>query len=185
MELETPPKFTSIFRMCLTLSFVSAFTIFFMGHADSTINERNKSNADFLLAADDLQVNFEKSLTMYTESTQASIDYLSGLRPQDETGYIQFISTVENLAQTQGISLTLQTLDGDDLAKDETGSRYIDYKVQFYGREETLRTFLEEVEALPYYTRVMDIHFQSFETFDPSQDADTPNVVLTLRLYVK
>ncbi len=185
MEVPIPLKFESIFRICLVLTFVSAFAIFFIGHADSELRGEAKVIEKFLEAAADLQPNFEKSLTMYTENTQETMDYLELLRPEDENGYIQFISTVENLGQTQGVNLSLQILDGDIVVKDETGSHYIDYKVQFYGREDQVLSFLSEMEALPYFTRVMDIHFQSFEFIEAGKVSDVPNVTLTLRLYVK
>jgi hypothetical protein len=185
MELQTPSKFKAIFRVCSLLIFLGVFSIFFVGYADYQLHEENKIVEAFLLGAGDLQPNFEKSLTMYTENTQASMDYLSMHRPEDETGYIQFISTLEILGQSQGINLTLQILDGDVVTKDETGSHYIDYKVQFYARQDQVTAFLEAVEELAYFTRVMGLHYQSFEYFDLGKDSDTPNVILTLRLYVK
>lgn len=185
MELQIPPKFESVFRVSCILMLMSTFTIFFMGYANSQLHEENKGIEAFLLGADNLQVNFEKSLSMYTESTQGSIDYLASLRPDNENGYIQFISMVESLGQNLGISLRLKTLDGDDLGKDETGSRYIDYQIDFYGREDQVRQVLSGLESLNYFTRVMDIHYETFEFFDAHRNADTPNVTIILRLYVK
>jgi len=185
MELQIPSKFESIFRVCALLIFLGVFSIFFMGYANYQLHEENKIIEDFLFGADDLQPNFEKSLTMYTENTQASMDYLSMLRPEDENGYIQFISTLEILGQSQGVDLSLQILDGDVVVKDETASHYIDYKIQFYARQDQVAVFLEAVEGLPYFTRVMELHYDSFEYFDSASDTDIPNAVLTLRLYVK
>lgn len=185
MEIPIPPKFESIFRVCFVLIFVGGFSAFLIGHAIEGLHDENVLVQEFVASADNLQINFEKSLSMYTENTQASMDYLNQLRPADENAYIQFISAVENLGLTQALPLTLQTIDEGGVITDDTGSHYIDYKIQFYGRDEQVPLFLTALEQLPYFTRVMDIHYQSFEFFSSSKDADTPNIVLTVRLYVK
>ncbi len=185
MEAPIPPKFESIFRVSSVLVFLGCFSIFLIGYSVATLHAENVMSQNFVDSASNLQVNFEKSLSIYTENTQESMDYLDQLRPEDENGYIEFISRVESLGQEQGLQLVLQTLDGEILKPDDTGSHYIDYKIQFYGREAQIPTFLTALEELPYFTRVMDIHYMSFELYDATQNSDTPNVVITVRLYVK
>lgn len=177
-------KITTVFKISFLLILISTLVLLILGNSLRVINKHNKEIDYFLQSAKNVQPNFERSLLIYTENTKTDIDYVHTLRPEDETDYIDFISTLENIGQDLSLSVNLQTLDNPK-ALDNTGSNYIDYKITFYCTRDQLSHFLREVEKTSYYTRVIDMSYRTYEVPGSNEVLDSPNTSITLRLYVK
>lgn len=184
MEPKLNPKKHEWFKISFVLIFVSSFIMIAIGFALQRVHEENLVLQAFLDDAQNIQVDFENSLSMYTESIQGNLDYLTSLRPENESGYIEFITRVEDLAQDYGLTLDVQTLDRSD-KPDSTGSNYVDYILNFYSSADQLWSFVKSLEGLPYFVRVVDLDFVSLGGANSEEDFSLPNVSLTLRLYVK
>lgn len=155
-----------------------------IGYALQSVHRENVVLQAFLDDAQNIQVDFENSLSVYTESIQTSLDYLSSLRPQNESGYITFITQVEDIAQDYDLQLNIQTSD-KALKPDSTGSFYVDYQLSFNSNADQLWSFVKNLEELPYFVRVVELDFSSLERATLESDYSIPNVSLTIRLYVK
>lgn len=184
MESKVNSKTHDWFKLSFVLIFISSFIMLAIGYALEKVHEENLVLKAFLDDAQNIQVDFENSLSMYTESIQSNLNYLSSLRPQNESGYIEFITRVEDIALSYGLSLEVQTLDKSKVV-DSTGSNYVDYHLSFYSNADQLWSFTKSLEALPYFVRVSDLDFVSLEKATSKNDFSVPNVTLTLRLYVK
>lgn len=155
-----------------------------IGFALQNVHADNMVLQVFLDDAQNIQVDFENSLSVYTENIQNNLDYLSLLRPQNESGYITFITRVEGLAQGYGLSLDVQTSDKSK-KPDSTGSFYVDYKLAFSSNADQLWSFVKSLEGLPYFVRVVTFDYSSLEKSSSEAEFTVSNVNLTLRLYVK
>ncbi len=154
-----------------------------IGYAARQIHNEIKEIEHFLELAEDVKPNFEESLNLYTAGAEEAIQYVKTLRPDSETKYIQFISSVEGIGDQLSLDLDLESVDGDDKAS--SLGNFIDYRVQFYGGAEDVSRFLKELESLPYFVRVDELHYDSFELADDPTDYLTPNVELMITLYVQ
>lgn len=183
MESKTNKKH-EWFKISFVLIFVSSFIMLAIGYALQKVHTENMALQVFLDEAQNVQVDFENSLSVYTENIQTSLDYLSSLRPQNESGYITFITGVEDLAQGYGLTLDIQTSDKSKKV-DSTGSFYVDYQLSFLSNVDQLWSFVKSLEGLPYFVRVVELDYSSLEKTNSVSDFSIPNVSLTLRLYVK
>jgi len=181
---------TSFFKISLIFISLGAFSVLLLVRSTLSILIEQQELQAFLDKASVVQVDFEQSLSMYTEETKADLALIDALRPASEVDYIGFISKIESIGQGLEIPLTLKTIDAKNIVSDAvkdsdiTGSDYIDYSVEFYGNSNQLLSFLYSVEALPYFIRMEDVRYKNLE-FAEGDAAVRPNVSLTLRLYVK
>lgn len=173
-----------ILKTSLIFVFLSSFGVCALGFSVQKIHLENQSINSFLDIAKNAQPDFEKSLSMYTENTQKDIDYIDDLRPSGEMAYIDFLSKLEDLAQAGGFVIDISTI-SDSGSVDDTGSKYLDYEVDFYGSEEQLMQFLYGIQELPYFVRVLSFDYTSLDGVLDKKEFDLPNVILTIRLYVK
>lgn len=178
-------------KRTLSLSFIltliSAFTVIFIGTALIHVNSEVKRLNAFLTNAKDIQPNFERSLQLYTESTQKIIDYMLSLRPDSEEDFIGFISDIERLEQKLDLNINLQSLD-DLKGTDETSTANtatLDYQVSFYGNLTDLNNFLSELETLPYYIKVDQIDFIDLAFITEKEEKQNGNISLTIKLYIR
>ena len=189
LEPEQKLTLTSFFKISLIFISLSAFaTALLVRSVLSTLVENQELQA-FLDKASIVQIDFEQSLSMYTEETKSDLALIDALRPVNEVDYITFISRVENIGQFLGAPVTLKTIDPSNAVRsgdtaDITGSNYMDYSVDFYGNSDQLLSFLYGVESLPYLVRMQTVQYKNLE-FAEGEDTVRPNVSLTLRLYVK
>ena len=178
------PKKHEWFKISFVLIFVSSFIMLAIGYALQQVHKENQGLEAFLSNAQNIQVDFENSLSVYTGNIQENLDHLTSLRPQNEAGYIAFITQVEDRASSYGLDLQVQTSD-KSLKPDTSGSYYVDYRVNFYANADQLWSFTKELESLPYFVRVVQLDYASLENSSLERDLALPNVSLTLRLYVK
>jgi hypothetical protein len=190
--IEPEQKFTltSFFKISLIFILLGTFSVVFLVRSILLISVENQELQAFLDKASMVQVDFEQSLSMYTEETKSDLALIDALRPQGEVDYIGFISKIENIGQMLDIAVTLKTIDVKSVSSvsgqnvDITGSNYIDYAVEFYSNNNQLLSFLYSIEALPYFVRVQNVQYKNLE-FAKGEDTARPNVSLTIRLYVK
>ncbi|MFA5855433.1 MAG: hypothetical protein WC846_04110 [Candidatus Gracilibacteria bacterium] len=181
---------TSFFKISLIFILLGTFSVVFLVRSILLISVENQELQAFLDKASMVQVDFEQSLSMYTEETKSDLALIDALRPQGEVDYIGFISKIENIGQMLDIAVTLKTIDVKSVSSvsgqnvDITGSNYIDYAVEFYSNNNQLLSFLYSIEALPYFVRVQNVQYKNLE-FAKGEDTARPNVSLTIRLYVK
>lgn len=181
---NNPPKKQEWFKISFVLIFVSSFIMLAIGFALQRVHQDNQRLEAFLGNAQNVQVDFENSLSVYTGNIQESLDYLSSLRPQNESGYIAFITQVEDRASVYGLDLDIQTSD-KSLKPDSSGSYYVDYRLTFYANPDQLWSFTKVLEEMPYFVRVVDMDYASLENSTLQREFALPNVSLTIRLYVK
>lgn len=181
-----PNALKRILMICAVLMFISAFVVVVFGKTVSDLNRQIKDLSEFLVEAEEAQPNFEKSLTIYTESTKEIISYVSLLRPDEEVDYITFISEVEDIGRALSLNLDLESIDPneEDGETDMTGSNTLDYEVSFYGSMTNLIDFLRELESLNYFIKVDEIGYRSLDSLIEDDNA-LPNINLKIKLYVK
>lgn len=184
MDPANTPKYTSrILRICLTLLSLSAFTVLLIGNSMVKTHNEVKELQQFMELAQDVQPNFEKSLTLYTENTKAEMDYVQKLRPDSELDYIAFISSVEDIGQQLSLNLELSSIDASKIGPDLSGSRTLDYQVQFYGSLQNVTEFLRNIEKLDYFVKIDSLNFHTIN--GNAENVASPNISLIMRLYVK
>ena len=177
-QTPLPNLVQRILNITLLFSLISAFTIFVMGHSVYTMNEEVKVLKNFIEISKDVQPNFEQSLVAYTQDTEHLIEFLLALRPDSEAEVITFISTVEGIGQTLHLDLNLESVDANEESEENT----LSYQLEFYGTREQLNDFLSALEDLPYFIRIYELEFR---TFNPSDTDSSSNIRLTLDLYVQ
>lgn len=183
--MQVQPKISNlsrVFRICLVLMIFFFIASLVLGSSNKRLALDNQILEIFLKNAANVKPNFEESLNLYTQGTQDSINYVQTLRPDSESEYIEFISSVEAIGQNLSLSVDLESLESPK--PDNLGS-VLRYQVEFFGGESDLDAFLRELEALPYYIRVEEVHFKSLELADKNLDKLSPNVILTIQLYVR
>lgn len=176
---------SAVLKVTLVLIAISTFIVLILGTAIKAINEENKDIKYFLGESKTVQPNFEKSLLIYTENTYKDIEYVHSLRPINESDYIKFISTIEDIGQKNSLNISLNTLDESSSNQDSSGSHFIDYKIRFYSTKDQLLSFLNDIDALNYFTKILNLEYTTYQLPDNNKSVDSPNVNLTLRLYVK
>lgn len=182
MQLPAPSNtLQKIFNICLALMCFFFVANIVLGVSLKIISRDIKELELFLASAESVRPNFEESLNLYTQGTEEAIAYVDTLRPDTETEYIQFISSVEAIAQTLSLNIDLESLEADK--PDNLGST-LSYRIDFFGGQMDLMNFLKELEALPYYIRVKEMRYESYEAMRVGEDS-APNVILTIELYVK
>ncbi len=175
-------KLSRVFHICLILMMFFFVTSVVLGSSNKRLAFDNEVLEIYLKNAVDVKPNFEESLNLYTQGTEDSITYVQTLRPDSESEYIEFISSVEAIGQNLSLSVDLISLESPK--PDNLGS-VLRYQVEFFGNENDLNDFLKELEALPYYIRVEELQFKSLALADSSLERLSPNSVLTIQLYVR
>jgi len=112
-QLISKDRFSGILKTSTLLVFLGAFGLIVLGSSLVNINEDTKRLSLFLSSAQNIQTDFEKSLSMYTENTAQDVNYIHSLRPETELEYIEFISAIEDLAQDLGLSASLDSVELD------------------------------------------------------------------------
>lgn len=178
VQPQIPNAVQRILVIASVFIFMSAVTVLFVGHTVSTLHKDIKVLQAFLVDAKDLQPNFEQSLVAYTTTTQPVIDYLLALRPDSEADYIAFIGAIEAIEQKLLIKVNLESI--TTLATQST----LDYNIDFYGNAETLDAFLRELESLPYYIKVSELHYTDPSLLIGNEATDT-NISMKIQLFIK
>ncbi len=182
MQIPAPSNtLQKIFNVCLVLMAFFFLANIVLGTSLKTITRDIRELEIFLSSAEMVRPNFEESLNLYTEGTAQAIEYVDTLRPDSETEYIEFISSVEAVAQNLSLNIDLESLEEE---KPDGLGAALRYRVEFFGGQNDLMSFLKELEALPYYIRVDELRYESFEALQVGEDS-APNVILTIELYVK
>lgn len=181
-QTSLPSPLKRVLNLSAILIFISSFVVVVLGSAVLNTHKDIKMLNQFLLNAEFVQPNFEKSLTIYTENTKEVIAYLLSLRPSNDMEFISFISKVEEIGQNLSLNMSLKSVDTTDskLLEDKT----LAYDVSFYGNMTNLTDFLRELEQLPYFIKVGKISYKSLET-SVLEDDPLPNIHLRIQLYVK
>lgn len=171
-------------KRTLSLSFIltliSTFTVIFIGTALIHVNNEVKQLNAFLTNTKDIQPNFERSLQLYTESTQEIIDYLLSLRPDSEEDFIDFISDIESLEQKLNLTLNLQSNEAS-----VAGTATLDYSISFYGNLTDLKDLLSELETLPYYIKIDKINFIDLAFITEKEEKQNGNISLIIKLFIR
>lgn len=186
MDQSSLPEGTKrIINICAILILISSFVVVLIGNSLKTINSEVKQLNAFLVNAEGIQANFEKSLQLYTQGTQHVIDFVLTLRPQKEQEYIKFISEVEKIAESLNLKINLQSLP-PELQKPGTpiNEKTLDYIINFYGNQENLRNFLQRLESLDYFIKVESIDFRNLQSLAENEDIQE-NIDLKIKLYIK
>jgi Tfp pilus assembly protein PilO len=160
------------------LILLSSFIVILLGASAAKINNDIKKMKVFLANAEGVQPNFEKSLEIYTQKTEETIQYLLKLRPGTKEEYVEFISRVENIGEKLSLDIDLQSIvDGED-------KNTIGYSISFYGSFENLKNFLTELESLPYYIKIGNIEYRNPKFLD-EEEKEVSNINLETQLYIK
>jgi len=181
-ELSNQTK--RIFKMSAIFILISSIIVLVMGYSSSKINYDIKTLNVFLEKTQNLQVNFEESLKLYTESTQSSIDHATSLRPDEESEYITFISEVENIGTNLNLDLTLRSTQISE-PENSTKGNTLDYELTFYGDETDAITFMQELENLPYFIKIYSVEYYDLNSSENENLKLIPNIKINIRLYVK
>ena len=168
----------------MILMLISTCTTIIIGTALSGLNNEVKTLNRYLELAADIKPNFEESLSLYTETTKEAIEYVHSLRPEGETEYIEFIASIEEIAQNFSLDIDLQTVENTDTTADTDSSPSLEYEIQFYGSRADLTNFLEKLEDLDYYIRILNIDFERM-SYAIENERISPNISINLKLYVK
>lgn len=172
-------KSEAILKICVVLSFLSAFVVLALSVSLHRIEHENKNLDIFVSSASELSSDFEQSLLMYTENTQDAMQFVDTIRPNSDSEYIDFISTVEGLGQSLGLEVNLESLDTVE-------SDALAFSVDFYGTKSKLIEFLDGLEVLDHYVRIESLSYKDLALVAASEEGELmPNIELTFLLYVK
>jgi len=86
-----------------------------------------------------------------------------------------------------GLDISLQTYKDttDKSSKKESAQKdTIIYRVEFFGSNTDLTSFLSKLEALPYFVKVSNIDFKDLNYIEKTEDTP-PNINLTIDLYTR
>lgn len=180
-QVEQTSKLQKIFSISLVLTIFFFCVNLILGYSLKGLEKDIEALKLFLTNAEDVRPNFEESLNLYTQGAKESILYVDTLRPDNETEYIDFISSVEGIGQNLSLNVNLESLDS---LKPTNLGETLRYRVEFFGGEVDLFAFLKELEALPYYIRVDEVRYETL-VLARTEDDLAPNIVLTIQLYVK
>ena len=183
MEPVLPNGLKRIIGICSILILISTFIVILVGTSLKNINRDIKSLGAFLSNSENIQANFEKSLILYTESTEETIKYLLKLRPNSEEKYINFISEIESIGEKLAIKLNLKSFE-PILDKKAQKEKALHYQIMFFGKQSDLNDFLVEMEKLPYFIKVEEINYTNPENIDAESFKDG-NITLKIKLYIK
>lgn len=166
-----------ILNVCFVLTMISTLAIWVLSYSLNQVQQENKKITSFVNSAGELSSNFEQSLQMYTENTQEAIAFIDTIRPNNENEYIAFITELETLGQDLNLDVDVETLSS---TKD-----VLQFSVDFYGSKRNLIDFLEAIEELTHYVRVDEFSLTELPTEITTARNASPNIKLTLSLYVK
>lgn len=181
-QTSLPSPLKRVLNLSAVLVFISTFVVIVLGKAAFNIHQDIKTLNQFLINAAEVQPNFEKSLTIYTENTKEVIEYLLSLRPSNNVEYITFISEVEEIGQALSLNLSLKSV--DETKTEATAEKTLAYDIYFYGNQTNLTDFLRELEQLPYFIKVNEIRYNTLEA-SATDEETLPNIHLRIQLYVK
>lgn len=183
-EIQIPTKLQRILQISLILIFISTVTVFFIGGSLRRVQKDTSSLRYFLENTQNAQINFEKSLEIYTDRTKEIIDYILELRPETEEEYVQFISQIEQIGTNLGINIELESITDNSTEAAVSAQNSLDYNISFYGTIINLKTFLLELENLDYFIKVEKISYSN-ASFLTTDEQKRPNITLTIKLYIK
>lgn len=169
--------------MAMLLILVGTFATLVLGQAVRNTHRDIKTLQAFMVSAENVQPNFERSLTVYTQETQHVIDFLISVRPDTEQEYITFIANVEEIGQELSLNIDLESREA--LVAADSNENTLDYVIQFYGSYSNLTDFLSELEALPYFIKVDQVDFSEPDFRGDSDGNVLPNISIKIKLYVQ
>lgn len=178
-----------ILKICCILIGISTFTAIVMGI--SLVNERkeNQKMVRFLEVASTTGTNFEDSLAVYTEKARNITDYLLGLRPANEAGFVKFISEVEKIGQDLSLNIKIKTSEETIDPKKKTKvvePKHILYNLSFFGSYSDLMSFLIQLENMQYFIKVDNVSFENPNSMETTQQKEgSPNINIAIKLYTK
>jgi hypothetical protein len=177
-----PNPIKRLFIVGTVLLFISTAVILILSRSILHLRKDIQFEEQFIASAEMVQPNFERSLNAYTDDTKQTIEYVLELRPESESELIHFINEIETIGEQLNLNIDLESLSKEKTPGDPSAT--LSYELNFYGNYEQSIAFLEALEAMTYYVRIL-----SFEFSDPSLSDDTsiliPNVSLTFQLYVR
>jgi len=183
-----------VLKISAVLIGISAFTVVVMGISYMRTNNMNRDLQNFLQASSNIDENFEDSLSIYTEYINDVIAYLLKLRPNNETEFVAFISEVEKIGQSLSLNIKIATSEEEQPArksknkkdKDDGDSKYLTYKISFYGSMTDTTSFLSKIEAMPYFIEIENINFKNPDSLeDINRENINQNVNITIKLFIK
>lgn len=189
---ESPGILKRILMLSLVLTIIGTVTTFVMGITSLATNNDVKNDEYFISVAKDVQPNFEDSLVLYTGETQKIIDFLLGLRPASEEGYITFLTALEDLGNKLSLHLDIKSISSVSESEKKAAkepSKTLEYGVSFYGSLKNLKSLLKGIAELPYYVKVAEARYS-----DPNGNGDgdgdenghkLQNTYVRIKLYVK
>ncbi len=163
---------------------ISAVATVAIGYSLSKIHYDIKLLNAFLSATENVESNFEKSLQLYTEGTEEAISHIHSLRPDDESKYIDFISQIEDTGTGLDLDLSLRSIELSEKEASTKGNT-LDYQLSLYGDENSVIDFIQELENMPYYLKIYSIEYSDLDYLEDDNSKLTPNIKITIRLYVK
>lgn len=183
--IQLPSNIKKILSVTFILTVISAFIVIFIGTALRYTHQDIKQLNLFITSAKNIQSNFEESLQIYTERTQAIMNYLFSLRPDDESDFVSFIAEIERIEQESGLEVNLQSLNQATPDEDEDEIETLNYNLNFYGNMGDLKNFLLELEKLPYYIRVDQINFIDLNYITDKEKKQNGNISLIIKVYIR
>lgn len=183
MEQTLPRNLSRIIGISTILIFISTFIVFLVGTSLKNTNEEIKKLSAFLANSENIQVNFEQSLILYTESTEKIIKYLLSLRPNSEEKYINFISEIETISEKLTLNLNLKSSEQIEDKKNPK-EKVLNYQITFFGKQSDLKAFITEIEKLPYFIKIEKIDYRN-PSFMEGAEMKYGNITLQIKLYIK
>ena len=173
--LTNPTK--KILYVCFVIILLCSSVIIFTGFSIRELNNDVKRLENFLEDAEGLQEKFGDNLLVYTQIIETAHDHLLSLRPSTEQEYIEFISKIEELGEKLFIQL--------DLRSGEPTSNTLNYIVSFEANLAKTKSFIEEINKMPYYVQIDSFDFTSPVVYTETRRAREGNVNISITLYIK
>lgn len=106
-----------------------------------------------------IQLNFEEVLDLYSRQYETLSTGLDQLRPpEDDVVYL--LDDIESLGRELGIGIKIKNL-GVQVIQDQ--SKVVRYEVAFTGNKVQLESFLERLDSLPTFIEVQSINIEQVE----------------------
>jgi hypothetical protein len=171
-------------KISLLFTGLAAFVIVVIGLATMVVAKDVKIMKKYLDNASMIQPNFEDNIILYTSKTEKLINSLLSLRPKNEDEYVTFLSNLEKVGQRLSLNIDVKSLGGVQIAPIGGQEKVLYYTVSFYGGSSDLMKFVEQVEKLPYFIKVVDVNYRNLDHLS-ADEKKTQNIHMKLMLYIK
>lgn len=176
-------RLKQIFILSTVFIVITTFSIIFIGYASSVTNKEIKKLKIFHSKTENIQLNFEKSLELYTEKTEDTIQFLLNLKPDSEQEVVKFISEIENIGQNLKLDLTLNSVETPAI-KGAKAESAIDYNISFKGSLLDSLSFIKQIESLPYFIKILRVNYSDTKYWEADQ-LEEDNIEIQIKLYIK